>query len=150
MKAHVDLVRRADEFVGKTGPAAGTEDNPGLPKGGVNLLVPPALVPEFHDVAARWIELADDRIQASLGIAKARRQLKEEATHPLAENIGDDAKIPHERFRAFELLDVRDELADLHRVNELHAARLTLPDLDARNGGPGVKGGVDLNGVKGA
>jgi hypothetical protein len=150
VKAHVDLVSGPDKFIRQTGPATGAEDNPGLLEGGINLAIPPALMPELHNVAARGIELTHDRSKAGFGVAKARWQLKEEATHLLAENIGDDAKILHKRFRAFELLNMRDELADLHRVNELHVARLTFPGLDARYSGPGVKGRVDLNGVKGA
>ena len=79
VQAHVDLVRRTDEFVGKTRPAAGAEYDPGLLKGAVDLLVPPALVPELHGVAARRIELAYDRLQARLSVAVAWRELEEEA-----------------------------------------------------------------------
>jgi len=148
VKAYVDLVSGADKFVRKVGPATGAEDNPSLLEGGINLVVPPALVPELHNVAACWIELARDRIKAGFGVAKARRQLKEKAAHLLAENVGNDAKILDERLCALKPFHVRDELADLHRVNELHGPRLTFPGLNARHSRPGVEGRVDLNGVE--
>jgi hypothetical protein len=136
VKSHVNLISRFDEFVGKTGPAARAKNEPRLPKGGVDLLVPPALVPEFHGVAARWIELAHDRIQARLGVAGAWRQLEKKASHPLTEDVGDHAEVPNERFRALELLDVGDELANLHGVNEISAARLAAPGLNAGDSRP--------------
>src|SRR3954464_5870528 len=54
----VDLISRLDESVGQTGAMAGAEDDPHFPKGGVALVVPPALVPKFYGIAARCSELA--------------------------------------------------------------------------------------------
>jgi hypothetical protein len=70
-------------------------------------------VPELDRVAARRIELADDRIQPGFGIAVARRQLEKKAPHPLPKNIRDDAEITDQRFCACELFDVCNGLADL-------------------------------------
>ena len=52
----------------------------------------------------------------------------------LAKDIRDHAEVPDERFRAFELLYVRDELADLHSIDDVLAGRLTPPCVKARDG----------------
>ena len=67
---------------------------PDVPEGPVNFLIPPAGVPKLHNVAVRRIELAHYRVQPRFGVATARRQLEEEAAHPVAQNIGDYSKIP--------------------------------------------------------
>ena len=98
---------------------AGAEDNSGLSEDPVYLFIPPAGVPEFHNIAARGIELADNVIEPVLGEAIARRQLKQEAAHAIAKNIGDHPKVLYEGLCPLELLDVGDELADLDGVHEL-------------------------------
>ena len=103
---------------------------------------------EFHDVPARGIELADDIAQPGLSVAVAWRKLKQEASHAVAQYVGDHPEILHERLRALELLDVGDVLADLDRVDELLLPRLASPGLNARDRGPRVEGGIDLDGVE--
>ena len=136
VQTDIDLLRRHDELVREARSAAGTEYNSGFAKSRVNFLVPPGLMPEFHDIAAGGVELAHDRIQTGFAVAVAWRQLEEKAAHLFAENVAYHAKISDQRFSAFELFDVRDELANLHRVNDVLAARLTAPRLNARNGRP--------------
>jgi hypothetical protein len=124
MQADVNLIGGLDELIGQAGAAAGAEDNTCLAEG------------------------ADNIIEAGFGVAIARRQLKQETAHPVAEDIRDHAKILYESLRALELLDVGDELADLDRIDELFLAGLTAPGLNARNGRPGVKRSVDFDSVK--
>ena len=93
-------------------------------------------MPELDGVAARRIKLGDDRGETRLAVTKAWRQLKKKAAHALAQDVCDHAEIPDQRFRAFELLDMRDEFADLHCIDEILAARLAPPGLDASDGRP--------------
>ena len=79
---------------------------------------------------------------------KARRQLKQEATHPFGKDVGNEPKILHKRLSAFEAFHMRYELADLDRVNELPLAGLPLPSLNICECRPGVKRSVDFDGVK--
>src|SRR5882757_3053236 len=102
MQTDINFIGCPDKLVGQAWPAAGAEDNSGLLKGLVNFLIPPAGVPEFDDIATRGIELAHNRVQPRLCVTVARRQLKQEAAHPLAQNIGEEAKIPNERLGALE------------------------------------------------
>jgi hypothetical protein len=60
MQADVDFVGGPDKLVWQSRPAAGAENYAGLPKGVVNVFVPPTGVPELDDVAPRGIELADE------------------------------------------------------------------------------------------
>jgi hypothetical protein len=131
MQPHIDLVRGFDELVRKAGAAAGAEDYPGFPECAIDVLVPPTSVPEFHGVAPRRVELAHDRIQAGFGVAEARRQLEKEASHSVAEDIGDYPEIPDEGFGTLEPFDMRNELANLDRVNEIVVSRLAAPRLHA-------------------
>ena len=142
MQADVNFIGGLDELIGQARAAAC------LAEGAVNFFIPPTGVPEFHDVATGRIELANNIIEASLGVAIARRQLKQETAHSVAEDIRDHPKIFYECCRAFERLEVGDELADLNRINEHFLAGLTAPGLNARNGRPGVKRSVDFDGVK--
>ena len=118
MQADVNLVGGLDELIGQAWATAGAEDDTRLGEGAVNFFIPPTGVPEFHDVATGRSELANNIIEASLGVAIARRQLKQETAHSVAEDIRDHPKILYESCRALELLDVGDELADLNRINE--------------------------------
>ena len=127
VQPQIDIVGGPDKFVGKARPAAGAEDRSGLTKRVVNCLVPPAGVTELDDVAAGWIELAQNRVEPRLGIAMTWWKLEQKASHPVAQDIGDHAKILHERFCALEPFDVSDELADFDRVNEVSTARLAPP-----------------------
>jgi len=148
MQADVNLIGGLDELIGQAWAAAGAEDDTCLSEGAVNFFIPPTDVPEFHDVATGGIELADNIVEAGFGVAIARRQLKQETAHSVAEDIRDHPKILYESCRALELLDVGDELADLDRIDELFLAGLTAPGLNARNGRPGVKRSVDFDSVK--
>ena len=148
MQANVNLIGGLDELIGQAWAAAGAEDDTRLAEGAENFFIPPTGVPEFHDVATRRIELADNIVEAGFGVAIARRQLKQETAHSVAEDIRDHAKIPYESLRALELLDVGDELADLDRIDERFLARLTAPGLNAGNGRPRVKRSVDFDGVE--
>jgi hypothetical protein len=73
VQADVNLIRCPDELIGQARSAAGTENDPSLSEGAVNLFIPPTDVPKFYDVAARGIELADNVIEPSSGEAIARR-----------------------------------------------------------------------------
>src|SRR5690348_11912261 len=106
MEAHVYLVGCLDEFVRQAGAAARAEDDPGVAKGAIDILVPPALVPEFHHVPPCRIELVHDRGKPGLGISVARRELKEKAPHPLTEDVGNDSEVAYQCFSALELLDM--------------------------------------------
>src|SRR6476659_9259317 len=148
MQADVNLIGGLDELIGQARAAAGAEDNACLPEGAVNFFMPPTGVPEFYDVATGGIELADNIVEAGFCVAIARRQLKQETAHSVAEDIRDHAEILYERLCALELLDVGDELADLDRIDERFLAGLTAPGPNARNGRPGVKRSVDFDGVE--
>ena len=119
MQADVNLIGGLDELIRQAWAAAGAEDDTRLAEGAVHIFIPPSGVPEFHDVATRGIELADNIFEAGCGVAIARRQLKQETAHPVAEDIRDHPKILYESLRALELLDVGDELADLDRIDEV-------------------------------
>src|SRR3954465_11663645 len=119
MQADVNFIGCPDKLVGQAWPAATAEDNSGRFKGPINFLVPPAGVPKLHNVAARGIELAHDRVQPRSCVAVARRQLEQQAAHPLSQNIGDDAEIPNQGLCALEPFHMRDELTDLDGVNKL-------------------------------
>ena len=71
MQPDVYFVSRPDKLIRKPWPAARAEDNACLTEGAVNLLISPAGVPELNGVAARRIELTDDRIQPRLGVTEA-------------------------------------------------------------------------------
>ena len=136
VQADVNFIRCPDELIGQARAAAGTEDDPCLPEGAIDLLIPPAGVAKFHDVPARGIELADDIAEPGLSVAVAWRKLKQEASHAIAQYVGDHPEILHERLRALELLDVGDVLADLDRVDELLLPRLAPPGLNTGNRRP--------------
>ena len=67
VQANINLLGRSDELIRQPRSAAGAEDYPSLAKGAVDLFVPPAGMPEFDDVAARGIKLADNVIEPGLG-----------------------------------------------------------------------------------
>src|SRR5712671_1520091 len=133
---------------GNLGPLQEQNIMPCLAKGAIDLFVPPAGMPEFDDVAARGIKLADNLLEPGLGVAIARRQLKQKASHAVAKDVGDHPKIPNERLCAFEPLDVSDVFADLDGVNELLLPGLASPGLNACNRRPRVEGCVDFDGVE--
>src|SRR3954469_25341852 len=115
VQADIDFVGRSYELVGQARCTARAEDDSGLSEGAVNLFIPPACVPKFHDVAARGVKLGDNIVEAGPGVAIARRQLKQETSHAFAQDIGDHSEIPDERLCAIEFLDVSDVVADLDR-----------------------------------
>ena len=81
MEAEIDVVGRLDQLVRQPRAAAGAEDDAGFAKGVIHVLVPPAAVPKFDDVAPARVELADDRVQPRGGIVEARGQLEQQAAH---------------------------------------------------------------------
>ena len=85
------------------------------------------------------IELTDDRVETCFAVVEARRQLKKEAAHAVAQNIRDETKILDERLRIFELLHMRNEFTNLDRVDEFAITRLPFPCPDVCNGRPRVK-----------
>ena len=129
VQADIHFTGRADKLVRQARSAAGAEDDPGLSKGAIHFVIPPAGMAEFDDIPASGIKLADNVIEPGLGVAIAWRQLKQKTSHPLAENIGDDPKVLHQCFRPLEFLDMSYELANLGRVHEL----LAPPGLNAGN-----------------
>src|SRR4051794_22979114 len=76
---------------------------------------------------------------------KARRELKEKASHARAKQVGDVAKVTHERPRSAELLDVRDQFRGFDREDKLPASGLPHPCLHRGGGGPRVERGIELN-----
>ena len=57
VKADIDFVGGLDQIVWQARPAAGTEDDPGFAKGGVNIFIPSALMAELDHIAARRVHL---------------------------------------------------------------------------------------------
>src|ERR1700753_2915810 len=105
-------------------------------------------MPELDDIASPGVELADDVVEPGLGVAVARRKLEQEASHALAENVGDHPEIPDKRLGPFELLYRRNECADLDGVDKFLLAARAPPGLNRRDRRPGVKGCVDLDRVE--
>jgi hypothetical protein len=58
MQADVNFIGCPNKLIGQAWSAAAAEDNSGLFKGPINFLIPPAGVPELHNVAARGFKLA--------------------------------------------------------------------------------------------
>ena len=148
MQPQIDIVGGSNKLVREPRPAAGAEDRAGLPKGSIHGLVPPAGMTELNDIAEFWIELIDDRGESCLGISITRWKLEEKASHPFAQNIGNHAEISYERFRAFEPLNMRDELADFYGVDKIFLFRLPLPSFDVSYSWPRIKRCVDFNRVE--
>ena len=76
VKANIDFIGRLDKFIWQTWSAAGAKNDPGFSKGPIDFLIPPAGVPEFYDVAAGGIKLADNFVEPCPSEAVTRRQLK--------------------------------------------------------------------------
>ena len=104
MQADIHFVRCPDEYIRQSWSAAGAEYYSCLAKGAVDLFVPPTGVPEFDNIAACRVELADNFLETGVGVAIARRKLEQEAAHLVPENVGDQSKIPNERLCVFKLL----------------------------------------------
>jgi hypothetical protein len=102
VEADIDVVGGPDQLVRQPRPAARAEDDPGRPEGLVDLLPPPARVPELDDVAPPRLELAHDRRQPLRRIVEARRQLEQQASHVRPEQVGDMAEVTHQPLRPHE------------------------------------------------
>ena len=100
---------------------------PAFAKGVIHVLVPPAAVTEFDDVAPARVELADDRVQPRGGIVEARGQLKQQAAHVRAEQVGDQPEVTNQALRSLEAPGVGDELVDFDGVDEGPAVALPEP-----------------------
>ena len=81
-------------------PSARAENGPGFAERGKHLFVPPACMSEFHDVAPGSIQLAEDSLQPCLSEMNTGRQLKQETTHALAEQVGDETEVADEPLGA--------------------------------------------------
>jgi hypothetical protein len=77
VQAEIHLVRCPDKLIRQSWPATGAEYYSCFAKGAVDLFVPPAGVPEFDDISAGRIELADNILEPRLGVAIARRELEQ-------------------------------------------------------------------------
>lgn len=148
METDVNLGGGLDEGVWETGGAAGAEDGVGFAEGGVDGFVPPGAVAELEDVAAGVVELGEDVFQAGGGVVEAGGELEEEAAHAGAEEVGDVGEVLDEGFGVFEAAGVGDEFVDLDGVGEAVAAGLFEPGLNGGEGGPGIEGGVELDGFE--
>src|SRR5215211_8320140 len=127
VEADVDVIGGFHKFIRQPRPAARTENGVAVAERSVDVLVPPAPVPELYDVDAPRVELRHDALQHRRRVVDARRELEKEAAETLAEQVGDEAEVANERLRADEPFHVRDQLADLDRVDELAPAHLTTP-----------------------
>jgi hypothetical protein len=117
VQSEVDVIRRPHQLVRNSRRAHGAQDDLLPPQSAIDICVPPTLVPELHDVAIAGIELPTDRIQPLLRVPETRRELKEKASHPLAERLGDvEVKLLDEHARAFHPEIVRDVAIDLDAV----------------------------------
>src|SRR6202007_528016 len=67
VQADIYLIRGSDEFIGKPRAAARAEDYASFAEGAVDIFIPPARMPELHNVAPRRVELADNRVQPRPG-----------------------------------------------------------------------------------
>jgi hypothetical protein len=63
-------------------------------------------------------------VQSLFTIPDARRQLKQEATHLLTEEIGNICEVLHQHFRVFDALDVRGKFTNLDRVDKVRPRRM--------------------------
>lgn len=60
MEADVNVVGCLDKLVRKAGPAARTKNCPRGPEGVVHRFIPPAPMPEFHNIAPTMIKLVQN------------------------------------------------------------------------------------------
>ena len=118
-----------------------TEQNtvPGFTEGVEDFLSPPAGMAELDHVAPAMIELGKDAFQSRGGIMVARRKLVQKAAHPVLQEVGDDAEIPHKVLGAYESFHVCNKLAHLHCVDELLTSSRAQPCFDASLCRPRVK-----------
>ena len=76
------------------------------------------------------------------------RKLEQKTAHSVAQDVRNHPEILHQRFRALELLDAGDELADFDGIDEVSFFWLTLPSFYVRHGRPRILGYVDFDGVE--
>src|SRR4029453_10482052 len=89
VETDVDVRGGDNELVRQARPAAGAEDYAGLAECLIDPLVPPALVPELHDVPPPWVELGNNPVQPGARVLKAPRKLEQKTSHARSEKIGD-------------------------------------------------------------
>ena len=145
MQADVDVVRRPHQLVRDARRAHRAQDDFPPPQRAIDLAVPPAFVPELHDVAIPRIELLANRRQPLLRVPETGRELKEKARHPLPERFADvEVKLLDEHRRPFHPEIVRDVAVDLDAVQKPRR-RLADPALHRRPLRPGIKRRVQLD-----
>ena len=74
---------------------------------------------KLDDLTADRVELAEYRGQSCFRIAVAWRKLEQKTAHSVAQDVRNHLEILHQRFRALELLEVGDELADFDGIDEV-------------------------------
>src|SRR3954447_17370175 len=98
VQPQINIVGGPDKFVREPRPAAGAEDRSDLAERIVNCFIPPAGVTELDDVTPSWVELAEYRCEPRFRIPITWGKLEEKASHPVAQDVGDHAKIRYEGF----------------------------------------------------
>src|ERR1700742_2494475 len=98
VEPNVNIIGRFHQSIGQTRSTAGTKDGIGFLEGRKNLLVPPTGVTKLHDITAAGIKLLQDALESGRSEMIAGRQLKEETSHPWAEQIGNQTEIANERL----------------------------------------------------
>jgi hypothetical protein len=93
-------------------------------------------VPELDDIPSCRIELAEQRSQPRLCIAMTGWKLEQKAAHSVAKDVGNQPKIPYQRFRTPKPFDMSDKFADFDCVNEMLLASLPGPRFDRCDGWP--------------
>src|SRR5436190_8694367 len=139
METDIHIVVGLNQLIRQSRCAATTEDDPVVAERSIRCFIPPTLVAKLHDVLSCRLKLADNVPQPRAGKMKTRWQLEEEASKMFPQQVGNVAKISDERASAGEPFDMRDQLADFHRVDELAPARLLFPRYYGVHSGPGVE-----------
>lgn len=145
MEPDIDFVRCLDQLIRQARTATGAEHDIVYPKSGEDVIVPPAAMPEFHDIAPGRIKLSSNAVQPRATEMKARWQLKEKAAHVRTEEVGDMAEVADEFLRSGEMFDVSDQLGNFDRIDKFPSAHLPPPPAYRRRSGPGIKRSVEFH-----
>ncbi len=121
------IVRGFDQFVREAGTAGRAEDSPAFAKRGIHLFIPPARMAELDDVAAARIELAKNAVQAQRRVTKTGRELKQESSGAVAQQVRDQAEVLDQRIGTREAFDVGDEFIDLDSASKVGPIALAHP-----------------------
>lgn len=127
MKSDIDLIARPDQFVRQPRRAARAKRRVHLLEREEGVLVPPTAMPELNHVSVARIELIEYPFESSRAVAKARRKLKEKASHVRRQQTIDKPKILYELCGSYKSLHVRNQLANLYGVDKRPALCLADP-----------------------